>query len=245
MIWLRSFIFNSAFLVTTAFNSILMLWVLLLPQRYVHWVALFWLRQIDWAERNVCGITYDVIGRENMPPGVCIVAAKHQSAWETFKVPLLFDRPAIVLKKELLHVPIWGWFLWRSGVIPIDRSRASTALTSMIKTARDMVADGRMIVIFPQGTRVATGVSKPYKKGVAILYEGLNLPVVPMALDSGRLWPKNSFLKKPGHITIEFLPPIPAGLPREDMMKRLESALEAATERLTRADEARDAASRP
>src|SRR5262249_13431310 len=145
---------------------------------------------------------------------------------------LLFDNPAIVLKKELLSIPVWGRYLERSGVIPIDRAGGGAALLAMLSAAHKAVEQGQKIIIFPQGTRIAPGVDKPYKSGVAVLYRELNVPVVPMALNSGLLWPKNSFLKKPGTITIEFLPPIPPGQPREEMMVQLRNELEGASNRL-------------
>jgi 1-acyl-sn-glycerol-3-phosphate acyltransferase len=146
---------------------------------------------------------------------------------------VLFHDPAIVLKKELLRIPIWGWYLQRSGMIPIDRGGAAKALAGMMAAAHKAVAENRKIVIFPQGTRTAPGEQRPYKSGVAALYQELNLPVVPMALNSGLLWPKNSFMKKPGVITIEFLPPIAPGLARSEFMTRLKDALESAADQLT------------
>ncbi len=233
MIWLRSLFFNVALYGSTVLMCCLMVGSLILPRRYMLHVVHLWLHQVEWIERTFGNITYRVIGREYVPEGACIIAAKHQSAWETFKLHLLFGDPAIVLKKELLRIPIWGWYLGRSGMIPIDRAGRAKALSAMMQAAHKAADMGRKIVIFPQGTRVAVGASKPYKSGVVALYQELNLPIVPMALNSGLFWPKNSFIKKPGVITIEFLPPIPPGLPRAAMMERLESELEAATNRLT------------
>jgi 1-acyl-sn-glycerol-3-phosphate acyltransferase len=234
MIWLRSLAFNIGLYGITIVMCFLLIWTLALPRRMMLWVVHLWLLQIVWVERYIGGITYRVIGREHVPSGACIIAAKHQSAWETFKLHLLFGDPAIVLKKELLDIPIWGWYLWRSGMIPIDRGAHARALAGMMKAAHRAADGGRKIVIFPQGTRIAPGEARPYKNGVAALYQELNVPVVPMALNSGLLWPKNSFVKKPGVITIEFLPPIAPGLPREEMMGRLKEQLEAASERLSR-----------
>ena len=199
----------------------LMLWALPLPRRQMLYVVHLWLRQMAWLENHIGGITYRVVGSAYVPAGACIIACKHQSAWETLKLHLLFSDPAIVLKEELLNIPLWGWYLRRVGMIPIDRAGYTKALSSMMLAAHKAVAAGRKIVIFPQGTRIAPGVTKPYKSGVVALYQELNLPIVPMALNSGLFWPKNGFLKKPGTITVEFLPPILPGLPREAMMERL------------------------
>jgi 1-acyl-sn-glycerol-3-phosphate acyltransferase len=232
MIFLRSVAFALAFFLMTTISSILMIWVLLLPKRFVIATSAAWVKAVGWLERNIVGITWRAEGREHIPAGACIIAAKHQSAWETFKLGILFDGPAVVLKRELLWLPIWGWYLARAGGIAIDRARGARSLTGMMRAARRMAAEGRKIVIFPQGTRVPPGEKRPYKKGVVLLYEELSLPIVPMAVNSGLLWPKGSFLKKPGCITIEFLPPIPPGLERMEMMKRLETKLEEASDRL-------------
>jgi 1-acyl-sn-glycerol-3-phosphate acyltransferase len=228
----RSLIFNVALFGSTALMCFLLLWTLLLPHRFFLSVVHLWLQQISWLEKHIGGITYQVIGREYVPEDTCIIAAKHQSAWETFKLHLLFDDPAIVLKKELLNIPIWGWYLRRSGMIPIDRGGGSKTISGMMDAAKKAIANKRKIVIFPQGTRTAPGEQRTYKGGVAVLYQELKLPVVPMALNSGLLWPKNSFWKKPGVITIEFLPPILPGLERHEMLARLKDELEGATNKL-------------
>jgi 1-acyl-sn-glycerol-3-phosphate acyltransferase len=233
MSWARSLAFNIALYGLTAVMCFVMIWALLLPRKKMLWVVHLWLRQIEWIERHIGGITYRVKGAENIPPGACIIAAKHQSAWETFKLHLIFGDPAIVLKKELLSIPIWGWYLSRSGMIPIDRKGRAKALMRMMEAAHRAANAGRKIVIFPQGTRVKAGTDAPYKSGIAALYQELKLPIVPMALNSGLLWPKNSFIKKPGLITVEFLPPIPAGLARNVMIERLKGELETASNKLS------------
>jgi 1-acyl-sn-glycerol-3-phosphate acyltransferase len=229
---LRSLAFNISLYGTTSVMCFLMLWSLLLPRRQMLYVVHLWLHQIEWIERHIGNMTWRVVGRAHVPKGACIIASKHQSAWETFKLHLLFGDPAIVLKRELLNIPIWGWYLRRSGMIPIDRAGRTKALSAMMQAAHRAADAGRKIVIFPQGTRIEPGAQKPYKSGVAALYQELHLPIVPMALNSGLLWPKKGFLKKSGTITIEFLPPIPSNLPREEMMKRLKDSLESASERL-------------
>jgi 1-acyl-sn-glycerol-3-phosphate acyltransferase len=232
MIWLRSLAFNIVFYGVTAFMCFLMLWSLVLPRGVMIGVAHLWLWQVAWIEKHIGGMSYRVVGRENIPEGSVIIAAKHQSAWETFKLHILFGDPAIVLKKELMAIPFWGWYLRRAGMIPIDRASGGKAISGMMLAAHRAKDAGRKIVIFPQGTRLVPGEWRPYKNGVAALYQELNLPVVPMALNSGMFWPKNSFIKKPGTITIEFLSPIPPGLPREELMKHLKDRLEQATDEL-------------
>jgi len=229
---MRSLFFAAAFYGWTAVMCFFMLWTLVLPRRWMLGVVHVWLDHTAWIERVIGGITYRVIGREHVPEGACIIAAKHQSAWETFKLHQLFGDPAIVLKKELLTIPLWGWYLRRSGMIPIDRGGGVNALAGMMQAAHRATEQGRKIVIFPQGTRVTVGAERTYKSGVAALYQELKIPVVPMALNSGLFWPKGLLPTRSGTITVEILPPIPAGLPRDVMMERLKNELEEASNRL-------------
>ncbi len=233
MIWLHSLWFNLVFYAVNAFMSIALLWALLLPRKQLVKMVYVWLSAVAWVEKHLGGIDYKVVGREHLPEtGAYIIAGKHQSAWETFKMHVIVHDPAVVLKRELLRIPLVGWYMRRSGSIPIDRKSGSRALGGMATAARKAAAENRPIVIFPEGTRTALGDSRPYKSGVAALYRELNVPVVPMALNSGLLWPRNSFLKKKGTITVEFLAPIPPALPREEMMRRLRDSLEPATMKL-------------
>ena len=232
MIFLRSLVFNTLFVIWTSIVCLLILWTFFMPYKTLLIFVRMWLRQITWMEKHIAGISYKVIGQDHVPEGACIIAAKHQSTWETFKLHMLFEDPAVVLKKELLDIPLWGRYLARSGMIPIDRSAGTKALAIMMNAAHKAADEKRKIIIFPQGTRIPPGEYRPYKSGVMALYKELNLPVIPMALNSGLCWPKNSFTKKPGEITIEFLPPIPAGLPREVFMPRLKEELETASNRL-------------
>ncbi len=231
-ILVRSLIFNIVYLFWLLVPTAIFVWVILFPQDRLIRIIRFWQASLALFERVILKLDYRVIGTEHIPEGPCIIASKHQSAWETCKLNVLFDRPAIVLKKELTYVPIWGWYAKASGLIPIDRQGGVKALSGMMKAARRAVAQNRKIVIFPQGTRLKPGIRKPYKVGVAALYQELELPVVPMAVNSGLFWPKGAFLKKPGTVTIEFLPPIPPGLSRSAMMRKLEETLEPACDRL-------------
>jgi 1-acyl-sn-glycerol-3-phosphate acyltransferase len=165
---------------------------------------------------------------EGTPPrGTLIVAAKHQSMFETIEMLLLLDRPAVVLKRELADLPGWGWVARRYGVIPVAREGGAAALRRMLKAAQAAVAAGRPIMIFPEGTRVRPGEQPPLQPGFAGIYRALGLPVVPVALDSGHVWPRRSFVKRPGIVTIEFGAPIPAGLPRAEVEGRVHRAINA------------------
>jgi len=232
MKYLKAIWFNLTFYGANLVMSVLLSGSLFFPRPIIVKAVYVWLASVAWVEKHVGGISYRVIGREYVPDGACIVASKHQSEWETFKIHLIVNDPAIVLKRELLNIPLIGWYMRRSGSIPIDRAGRTRAVSEMMQAARKAAAEGRPIVIFPEGTRAAPGESRPYKRGVAALYQDLNIPIVPMALNSGLFWPKNSFFKKSGEITVQFLPPIPAGLPREEMMQRLRDELEPAALKL-------------
>jgi len=232
MILVRSLLFNLLFYGFTAVLAVLGLPVLLFGQPAGAALARLWVRTAVLLARRVAGIEVELRGRENLPAGPAIVAAKHQSAWETFYLTDLFDVPATVLKKELLSIPLLGWYLRAAGMIPVDRKAGSAALRPMLAAAREAVADARTILIFPQGTRVAPGAAAPYHPGTAALYGGLGLPVVPVALNSGLYWSRNAFWKRPGRIVVEILPAIPPGLDRRVFMARLQETLEAATARL-------------
>jgi len=181
-------------------------------------------------ERWILNLKYEVRGAEHLPTsGAYIVASKHQSAFETMKLHILFKDPAVILKKELLSIPLWGWYLAKSDVIAIDRSSRSAAVESIKAGALHMKEMGRPIVIFPQGTRVypeTTTKEKPYKIGVARVQDATQLPIIPMAMNAGVYWPRNAFWKSSGTVVFEFLPPIEAGIDSTTLMTALEDGIE-------------------
>ncbi|MGC2857382.1 lysophospholipid acyltransferase family protein [Novispirillum sp. DQ9] len=232
MIILRSIVFNIFYVLWTLLLGLAYLPMLLLPARWIDAPIRVWLRGFLLGAWVLLGIRWRVEGRENLPAGACIVASKHQSAWETFFFHLLLDRPVYILKKELFSIPLVGWYMRKVGTVAIDRKAGAAALKYMLREADDRVAKGRQIVIFPEGTRVAPGApSKPYKPGVAALYARLGdrAPVVPVALNTGLFWGRNSFLKRPGMVVVRILPPIPAGLDKQVFMTTLHDRIEAAT----------------
>ncbi len=235
----RSILFNILFYgFWTPLICIMCLPVLLIPSRTPTLkIAIFYQLGTQFLEKFILGLTYEIRGLEFKPADKtsCLVASKHYSAYETLKLFLLFDDPAIILKRELLSIPIFGWFLKKLDVIAIDRGNRATAMESLFKGARKIQDAHRPIVIFPQGTRVRiddTTEKKPYKGGIIKLYAELNVPIIPVATNSGVYWPKNSFWKKSGTVIFEFLPPIPIGLTPEDAMKLLEEKIESASSRL-------------
>jgi 1-acyl-sn-glycerol-3-phosphate acyltransferase len=229
---IRSIAFAVIFYGATVVISVVFLPLLILPRRAFSGMARLWVWLILAAVRWILGIRHQLRGVENIPVGPVIFASKHQSVWDTLIFNLIVPDCAYVLKRELFAIPLWGWFVWRIGMIGIDRAAGAKALKRMVGDARDILGQGRSIVLFPQGTRTAPGDAKPYLPGAAALYRGLEYPVVPVALNSGLFWPRRKFRKSPGLITVEFLPPVAPGLDRRTFLKQLEAQIEPATGRL-------------
>jgi 1-acyl-sn-glycerol-3-phosphate acyltransferase len=229
---IRSATFNVGMYLATAIMAIVGLPILLLPGRWSVAYSRLWAQVVLGLLAASCGLRHQVRGQENLPAGPVIVACKHQSTWETLSLAVLVDGAAFVIKRELLWIPVFGWYLARAGSIAVDRSGKALALRRMLKDARAIAAAGRPIVIFPEGTRAKLGASLPYQPGIAAVYSQLNLPVVPVALNSGVFWGRRTFIKWPGTITVEFLPAIPPGLKRQDFMQTLRQRIDAATDRL-------------
>jgi 1-acyl-sn-glycerol-3-phosphate acyltransferase len=230
---LRSLLFNIAFYSWTAGFLILGLPVLLFSYPATYGFGRLWVRVSLWLLRVLVGLDHKVVGNEHRDKQPqAIYAVKHQSAWDTLIFALYLHNPAYVLKRELLFLPLFGFYLLRAGMIPVDRQGRASALKRMLATAKRRRGEGRDLLIFPEGTRVAPGRHRPYQPGIAALYGHLDLPVVPVALNSGLFWGRRAFNKKPGRITLEFLPAIEPGLPRKVFMNELEQRLESACRRL-------------
>ena len=184
-----------------------------------------WSNFHHWCARWILNIRIRLEG--TLPETGVIAAFKHESFCETAEILRLFDDPAVVFKAELMRIPIWGTAARAHGVIPVEREAGAAALRQMLKAAKAAVAKGRPILIFPEGTRVPHGECPPLRPGIAGLYKSLGLPVVPIALDSGRLWPRRSFVKSPGVITMRVGEIIPAGLDRDEAEKRIHAGINA------------------
>lgn len=222
---LRSVAFLLWFALISVILSLIFVPVLLLPRGATVRLARMWARVTFWGLKVFAGIGFEVRGTP--PKGPVLVASKHMSMWDTLALYLVLDQPGIVLKRELLHVPFFGWFVWKAAAIPIDRSAGASALRRMSQAAKAVLAQGRPVLIFPEGTRKKPGAAPDYKPGVAGLYGQLNVPCVPVALNSGVYW--TSFYKYPGTIILEFLDPVPPGLKRAEFMSLLEKRIETAT----------------
>ena len=197
------------------------------PRRWAAALIQLWARGSLRALGVLVGGRVEVRGRERLPQGGYLVAAKHQSMLDVLIVITLTPWPCIVLKRELMWVPIFGWYSWKSGMIAIDREGGAPALRVMLDAARKALADGRQVVIYPEGTRRDPGAPPAYKGGTGRLYTELGAPCVLLATHGGEVWPAHGMVKHPGVARFEVLPPIQPGLPRRAFMARLERELEA------------------
>jgi len=235
---LRTTVFNLAFSLATFALGLAGLPVFFGPRRWAARLGRLWARVCVFLLRWIVGLDYETRGTP--PKGAALVLAKHQSAWETLAFALLLDDPAFVMKRALLCTPPFGPYLWKAGMIAIDRSAGPSAVRAMWAGAARAFAEGRPVVVFPEGTRRQPGAPPAYLPGAAALYRGAEVPTVPVALNSGVFWGRNAYTKRPGRIVVEFLEPIPPGLDRASFMAALEDRIETATGRLVEeAEEAR------
>ena len=232
MTGLRSALFNLLFYGLTTIVVILCLPLILYPPAILR-LSEIWTASTMWLLAHICGLSYEIRGAEFRATGTPVMyAVKHQSAWETLAMVLILPHPVYILKKELLRIPLFGWYLRRTGQIAIDRRGGAGTLRAMATEAKAALAAGRPVLIFPEGTRAPPGTTGRFHPGIAALYMQLKVPVVPVALNSGLFWGRRTFRKRPGRITVEFLPPIPPGMKPRAFLAELEHRIEDATRRL-------------
>jgi 1-acyl-sn-glycerol-3-phosphate acyltransferase len=233
MTWLRSAVFFVWFIVLSVVVHAVFLPALIMPRRVAVFAARTWCAGVLWGLKIIARLEYEVRGA--LPPRGSLIASKHMSMWDTVALFYVLGDPVFVLKRELLRIPFYGWYAKRVGMIAIDRSAAGAALRAMTKAARRALLTGLSIIIFPEGTRKQIGAPPDYKSGIAALYQRLDVPCVPVALNSGLFWTGPAgFLKKRGRIVLQFLPPITSGLKRQDFIRTLEDRVETATAELVR-----------
>lgn len=221
---IKVFLYRTIFVLWAVLVSICSLPVLLMPLGAVMGMTRIWARGVVWYSRVLFGIEWEVRGKENIPEGACIVAANHQSIWETCVMYLLLDKGLYVLKKELASNPTWGWYMIKIGCIPVDRSAGIAALKQLTQDACARLSEGRQVIIFPEGTRIAAGEHGEFQTGIAAVYTKANVPVLPIAHNAGMCIPKRGAVKS-GKIIFEILPPIEAGLKRKEFMAVLEKTI--------------------
>ncbi|MBU1347007.1 MAG: 1-acyl-sn-glycerol-3-phosphate acyltransferase [Alphaproteobacteria bacterium] len=232
MTTVRSLIFVAWLYLSLAIFAVGLSPALILPHRYALGVVKAWARFVllglDW----IAGVRVEFRGLEHRPTGRALLACKHQGMLDIIIPFVVLDDPCIITKKELMILPFFGWFAWKTKMISVDRSAASKALRDMVKQARERSAEGRQIWIFPEGTRAPVGAAPDYKPGVAALYREIAGPCWPVATNAGVHWPAHGFRRHPGVVVYQFLPPIEAGLKRPAFMAELESRIETASNAL-------------
>lgn len=237
MTLLRSLLFVILLYGSLVIMGIVWLPALLMPRSVTVMGIRIWARIARWGMKHICGASTEIRGLEKLPEEPLILTPKHQSMIDTLLPFLFLKDPCFILKKELMYYPIFGMYAAKTKMIAIDRNGSTKALKEMTAKAKDAIADGRSLVIFPEGTRIAPGVHEPLKPGIALLYKELGLPCVPVALNTGYCWPAKGILRHPGHMVMEILPQIDAGLNRKVFMKTLEERLENGTSPLLRGGE--------
>lgn len=205
----------------------------IIPRQECWKIARSWAYSHLWLQNKIIGSTFEFRNQENIPKGEPLIfASKHQSNWETYTSIIFMEDPAFILKRELTYLPLFGWYMRKMGIVPVDRGKRGVALASMTRHSKDRFASNRQIIIYPEGTRRQPWSEPAYKYGIVHLYNELGPKVLPVAVNSGLFWPKKSILVYPGKITMEFLPVIEGGLEKKAFKEKLEADIEAATNRL-------------
>ena len=233
MLIVRSLAFNAAFYLNLVIQMIV--WTpiyFLLPRKKAWFVPKFWSSSSLWLHKVLAGTRAEISGQENLPDGPCIIAPKHQSFWDTIAFLPFIPDAIYIFKRELMWIPLFGWYVAKMRMIPIDRGSRSKALRKAVRVARERLKENRQLIIYPEGTRRAPGAEPSYKYGIVELYAQLKVPVVPVAHVAGLYWPRRKFLRYPGTIRARFLPAIEPGLPREVFQERLVRETEAACDEL-------------
>ena len=232
MLAIRSALFNILFIGWTIF-LLSTLWLLMpIPKQNFRKAVALWPQGSFPLMRYLLGLTFEQRGLENIPNEPVIYASKHQSAWDTMYFLWHHKDNAYVMKGELNRIPFWKWYMDKCQHVVVDRRGGTSAMREMISDTKSILADKRSVIIFPEGTRVALGETRRYHPGIAALYSQTNATVIPVALNSGYFWGRRHFIKKPGVLTIQFLPPIPKNMERKAFMKELEIRIESATRKL-------------
>jgi len=229
MTTVRSLLFTLWLYLSMPLFAVLLSPALLMPHKAAMGVIKLWARFVLFGLRWIAGVKVEVRGLEHRPNGPALIAAKHQGMLDVIAPFAFLDDACFVMKKELMPLPFFGWFAWKTKMIAVDRAAHAKALKAMVRQTRARLAEGRQILIFPEGTRTTPGEPADYKPGVAAIYRDVDAPCWPVATNSGVHWPAHGFKRYPGTVVFEFLPPIPAGLKRVEFMKQLESRIEDAS----------------
>ncbi len=233
MITLRSILFNVAFYANLIIRMIVLTPIyFLMPRKAAYAIPKAWAKSSTWLMEKIVGTTFEIEGLENIPKGSYIFAPKHQSFWDTFALLPYLDDPVYILKRELMWIPLFGWYAGKQRMIPVDRSARGKVMFDVLKRTREELATGRQLIIYPEGTRRPPGAEPVYKYGIARMYRDLGIPVVMVAMHPGLFWPRRTFRKYPGHLKVRILPPIEPGLDPDVFFARLIEETERASDEL-------------
>src|SRR5882757_8586161 len=235
VIFLRSLVYNVLFYLLLVCWLIVAIPTFLMPRRAILRIASYWATSSIWLLGVICNTKVEYRGLEKIPEGPLIVASKHQSMWETFALLQFFDQPLFILKRELTWIPFFGWYLKKANMIGIDRDAGARSLKDMARRAAVAVKRGRQLIIFPEGTRRPVDAEPQYKSGIGMICVDCGVTCLPVALNSGLFWPRRTFMRYPGTLVVEFLDPLPPGLPRKEFNTRIATGIEEATNRLVEA----------
>jgi 1-acyl-sn-glycerol-3-phosphate acyltransferase len=233
MIILRSVLFNIAFYVNLILQMVIMTPVyFLLPRKKAFIVPKNWARSCHWLFAKIVGATFEVEGMENLPEGGYIVAPKHQSFWDAYALLPWVDDPLYILKRELTWIPMFGWYLQKQRMVPVNRNARGKVMAAVMERTRREMSHGRQLIIYPEGTRRPPGAPPEYKYGIARLYRDLAVPVVPIVMHPGLFWPRRKFIRYPGHFKVRILPAIAPGMDPDAFLAHLIEVMETASDRL-------------
>ena len=235
LIFLRSLVYNVLFYLLLVCWLIIAIPTFVMPRWAILRIASYWATSSIWLLGVICNTRVEYRGLEKIPQGPLIVASKHQSMWETFALLQFFEQPLFILKRELMWIPFFGWYLKKANMIGIDRDAGARSLKDMARRAAEAVRRGRQLIIFPEGTRRPVDAEPHYKSGIGMIYVDCGVTCLPVALNSGLFWPRRTFMRYPGTLVVEFLDPLPAGLLRKEFNTRIATGIEDATNRLVEA----------
>jgi 1-acyl-sn-glycerol-3-phosphate acyltransferase len=233
MIVLRSVLFNIAFYINLIVQMIVMTPAyFLLPRKKAYGIAKNWARSNHWLFDEIVGTTFEIEGLENIPTGGYIFAPKHQSFWDAYALLPWLDDPFYILKRELTWIPLFGWYLKKQRMVPVDRNARGKVMAAVMERTKAEMNSGRQLIIYPEGTRRPPGAPPEYKYGIARLYRDLQVPVVPVVMHPGLFWPRRKFIRYPGHFKVRILPAIAAGMDPDAFLAHLVDVMETASDRL-------------
>ncbi|WLR92117.1 lysophospholipid acyltransferase family protein [Shinella zoogloeoides] len=233
MIVLRSVLFNTVFYLNLILQMIVLTPVyFLLPRKKAYAIPKNWARSCHWLFEKIVGTTFEIEGLENIPKGGYIFAPKHQSFWDAYALLPWLDDPLYILKRELTWIPLFGWYIKKQRMVPVNRSARGKVMAAVMQRTKEEMDTGRQLIIYPEGTRRPPGAPPEYKYGIARLYRDLAAPVVPVVMHPGLFWPRRKFIRYPGHFKVRILPPIEPGMDPDAFLAHLVEVMETASDRL-------------